>query len=74
MAVRWLTAHDLLGLDGRVPDEVVEGDMPDIASHMSLRKPSACHVRPLFRVKVRWKGNPFGVMKSFRTYSSVVSQ
>jgi hypothetical protein len=40
-----------------------------LASHMSLRKPSACHVRPLFRVKVRWKGNPFGVMKSFRTYS-----
>jgi hypothetical protein len=40
-----------------------------LASHMSLRKPSACHVRPLFQVKVRWKGNPFGVMKSFRTYS-----
>jgi hypothetical protein len=40
-----------------------------LASHMSLRKPSACHVRPLFQVKVRWKGNPFGVMKSFHTYS-----
>ena len=32
-AIRRLTAHDLLGLDGRVPDEVVEGNMPDIAEY-----------------------------------------
>jgi hypothetical protein len=32
-AVRWLTAHNLPGLDGRVPDEVVEGNMPDIAEY-----------------------------------------
>ena len=32
-AIRWLTAHDLPGLDGRVPDEVVEGNMPDIAEY-----------------------------------------
>jgi transposase len=32
-AVRRLTAHDLPGLDGRVPDEVVKGNMPDIAEY-----------------------------------------
>jgi hypothetical protein len=32
-AVRWLTAHNLPGLDGSVPDEVVEGNMPDIAEY-----------------------------------------
>ena len=32
-AVRRLTAHDLPGLDGRVPDEVVEGNTPDIAEY-----------------------------------------
>jgi predicted hotdog family 3-hydroxylacyl-ACP dehydratase len=32
-AVRRLTAHDLPGLDGRVPDEVVKGNTPDIAEY-----------------------------------------
>ena len=32
-AVRRLTAHDLPGLDGRVPDEVIEGNTPDIAEY-----------------------------------------
>jgi hypothetical protein len=32
-AVTWLTAHDLPGLDGRVLDEVVEGNTPDIAEY-----------------------------------------
>jgi len=32
-AVRRLTAHDLPGLDGRVPDEVIKGNTPDIAEY-----------------------------------------
>jgi hypothetical protein len=32
-AVRRLTAHDLPGLDGRVPDEVVTGHTPDISDY-----------------------------------------
>jgi hypothetical protein len=40
-----------------------------LASHIPSKTASACDVRALFRVKVKWKGNPFGVMKTFRTYS-----
>jgi hypothetical protein len=32
-AVRGVTAHDLPGLDGWVPVEVVKGNMPDIAEY-----------------------------------------
>jgi hypothetical protein len=32
-ATRRLTAHDIPGLDGRVPDEIVEGNTPDISEY-----------------------------------------
>jgi hypothetical protein len=32
-AVRRLTAHDIPGLNGRVPDEVIEGNTPDISEY-----------------------------------------
>jgi hypothetical protein len=38
------------------------------ASHIPLNGPSAHDVRTLFKVKVKWKGNLFAVMKTFQTY------
>jgi hypothetical protein len=40
-----------------------------LANHIHSDTASACDVRALFKVKVKWKGNPFGMMKTFRTYS-----
>ena len=32
-AVRRLTAHEIPGLDGRVPSEAIEGNTPDISEY-----------------------------------------
>jgi hypothetical protein len=39
------------------------------ANHIPVGGASARDVRELFKVKVKWKGNPFAVMKTFWTYS-----
>jgi hypothetical protein len=32
-AIRWLTAHDILGLHDRVPSEAIKGNTPDILKY-----------------------------------------
>jgi hypothetical protein len=55
-----------------VPPPSSLGGVDTITPLSEVFQASAGDIRPYFRVKVRWQGNPFAVMKTFRTYSCML--
>jgi len=55
-----------------VPPPSSLGGLDTITPLSEVFQASAGDVRPYFRVKVRWQGNPFAVMKTFWTYSCML--